>query len=64
MSNPAPTVDNMAMRMNARSVLKDKIERKHKELQALEVLESNIIWDDLTSDEESLLWSYFIESRN
>jgi len=52
----------MCDRMNAISVLKQKIARKEAELDALRILERVIPWDDLCDEEESKLWNYFCRS--
>jgi len=49
-----------AYRMNARSVLNEKIKRVKEELSALETLSRRIPWFDLSDDEEEELWHYFV----
>jgi len=51
-----------AYRMNARSVLNEKIKRVKEEFLALETLSRRIPWDELSVEEEQELWHYFVRN--
>lgn len=53
-----------ASRMNAENVLKDKIRRKESELNALQILQRVIPWDDICEEDEAKLWSYFCNANS
>lgn len=57
------TVSGTSQRMSARHVLKDKINRKARELNALEILDRVIEWDSLSSEEEEKLWDHFVKYK-
>jgi hypothetical protein len=56
----APMMDSCCGRENARKVLEGNIIRSERRLNALKTLEKAINWDLLSSDQEELLWQYFI----
>lgn len=60
MNKNEPSTTFGASRMNARAVLKAKIERERKQTKALEILHDELDWENLTSTQEEVLWSYFI----
>jgi hypothetical protein len=52
-----------ACRQSARNVLKNSIRRAEGNIETLRILERVIPWDDLSEEDESKLWNYFIERR-
>lgn len=46
-------------RMSAQNVLREKIKRANRDLQALEILERVIPWNILNEEIESRLWDFF-----
>jgi hypothetical protein len=55
--------NNVPCRMNAKMVLADKIKREKKQTEALEILHDELDWESLTTKQEEVLWSFFIQSR-
>jgi len=50
---------NECCREGAERVLIHRTARMRKRLEALQILHDKIPWDDLTKEEEELLWSFF-----
>ena len=46
-------------RMNAKSVLEDRLASSKRYTQALQVILSHLDWDNLSREEEEVLWSFF-----
>ena len=56
----SPTVGGGASRQHTKGVILDKINRLHREIDALQTIHDNLNWDALTDTQESVLWGHFI----
>lgn len=48
-------------RQNAKNVLNDLIKRKENEVQELKTLNDVIVWEHLSEEQESQLWSLLVK---
>jgi hypothetical protein len=46
-------------RLGAMEVLEDKIKRMERRVTAVKIILYNLDWDNLTPEEEEILWSFF-----
>jgi hypothetical protein len=54
---------NPAKRQSAQDLLMDKISRFEKKLAALNLLQQCIPWETLSSEQDELLWSLFVDNN-
>ena len=48
-----------AQRMTAKTAAEEQVERIRREAQEFETVIKFISWDEMTNEEESLVWSFF-----
>lgn len=64
MSNPGTPIGTFDVsRKSAKGIIHDMATSLYKGTRALQVLEQNIRWDNLTQEEEEALWEFFIYLR-